>query len=98
MGVCEYNNKYERVKRNKVDINVCELGKGRMKVADGKNECFEIYRKSRGITVKEMADVIGMTEKEFRAYFYQSGVNQVVIDIVYILTGEDISYMKKEWV
>ena len=97
MGICTYNSKYDRVKRTKV-VKRYNLDNRRIKVVDGKSECFEVYRKSKGIKIKDMAEVIGMTENEFRTYFNVTGISQVVIDIVYILTGDDISYMKKEWV
>ena len=93
MGIYEYEAGYKRTYNKRYGI------RGSRKVAkviDDKIKYFEIYIKSRGISWEEIGRVIGLSGKGMKEYVRDNGVTGVVVDIIYILVGDDIKYMANE--
>lgn len=95
MGAYIYENGYRRT-YNK------SLGRrGNSKKArhiDSKLSILDIYLKSKGISWEEVGAVVGYSGKEMYEYVKFKGITEWVVNVLYILTGEDLEYMRNEWV
>lgn len=57
---------------------------------------FNMYLKHKGITYRDMAKVMGLRARRLEKDVLLRGVTQREANVIYILTGEDISYMVRE--
>lgn len=81
--------KYKKPKRVKGVVDGVNSDKG---------DIFRLIVDELGISYEEMGAVIGKSGRWISWYIWDRGINDTIRDIVYILTGEDISYMMREGV